>query len=578
LIPKKGREPVEPAFLTVLGDVKPDIKPLPNSTGRRTALAEWLTQPDNPSTARVLVNRVWQQHFGRGLAANASDFGKLGEKPSHPELLDWLATRFVADGWSLKRLHKLIVMSATYRQSSVAADVRRLTSKSDSGARNEEKSQSLVTSAATKDPENRLLWRANTRRLEAEQIRDAVYAVTGELDLEAGGPGANFSEPRRSIYCKFLRNTRDPLIDVFDAPFWFTSASSRDTTTTPVQSLLLINSQFMLQRAKALAERLEKDASMDDAKLVERAYQLAFSRAPKPGETEAAMKFLGEQPERIDPERAGSAKAAFLFDKIPYRDGQAAIMSLEGAQNRFEVPNHEALPNGDFTIESYVLLRSVDESAGVRTVASKWTGSSKDAGWGFGVTGKKSRRKPQTLVLQIYGQKLDGSFGEEALFSDQNIQLNKPYYLAASVKLARDGKPGEVTFYVKDLSNDDEPLLIAKLPHKATGGFDNKQPFTIGGRAARKGGNFDGLVDDVRLSDSALGVDQLLFTNEGINKHTVGYWQFESKPDVFRDATGHGLDITPTGLVSKTKVDTRKAALQDFCHVLLNSNEFLYVE
>jgi hypothetical protein len=556
-IPKKGNTPVEPAFLTVLGDAPPVIQPLANSTGRRSALALWLTQPDNPFTARVLVNRIWQQHFGRGLAANASDFGKLGEKPSHPELLDWLATRFVADGWSLKKLHKLIVMSATYRQSS----------------------HSEITDVAKlKDPENRLLWKFNTRRLEAEQIRDALYAVTGELDLKAGGPGANFSEPRRSIYCKFMRNTRDPLIDVFDAPFWFQSASSRDTTTTPVQSLLLINSQFMLQRAKALAERLEKEGSMDQAATVQRAYQLTFGRSPSAAETEAAMDFLREQAKRIDPERAGSAKAAFLYDKIPYRDGQAAIMSIEGSQSRFEVPDNEALPKGDFAIESYVLLRSVDESAGVRTIAAKWSGNSKDAGWGFGVTGKKSRRKPQTLVLQIYGKKVDGSFGEEAMFSDQNIQLNRPYYLAASVKLARDGKPGEVTFYVKDLSNDDEPLLIAKLPHKVTGGFENKEPFTIGGRAPTKGGVFDGLIDDVRLSNAALGVDQLLFTNESINKNTVGYWQFEAKPDVFRDATGHGLDIKPTTKFSKSYVDTRAAALQDFCHVLLNSNEFLYVE
>ena len=344
---------------------------------------------------------------------------------------------------------------------------------------------SIADAAKLKDPENRLLWRANTRRLEAEQIRDAVYAVAGQLDLKAGGPGSNFSEPRRSIYCKFLRNTRDPLIDVFDAPFWFNSASSRDTTTTPVQSLLLINSQFMLQRARALAGRLENDASMDDAKLIERAYQLTFGRAPKPPEIEAALQFFREQPTRIDTERAGSAKAAFLYDKMPYRDGQAAIMTLGGAQSRFEVPNNDAMSNGDFTIESYVLLRSVDERVGVRTIASKWNGTSKEAGWGFGVTGKQSRRKPQTLVLQIYGKKLDGSFGEEALFSDQNIQLNKPYYLSVSVKLAREGQPGEATFFVKDLSNDDEPLLIAKLPHKVAGGFENQHPFTIGGRAKK---------------------------------------------------------------------------------------------
>lgn len=555
LIPKKGNQPVEPAFLTVLGLPAPVIPPLPNSTGRRAALARWLTRPDNPFTARVAVNRVWQQHFGRGLAANASDFGKLGEKPSHPELLDWLAARFMADGWSFKKLHRLILLSATWRQSArhPAAETARL-----------------------KDPENRLLWRANVRRLEAEQIRDALYAVSGELDGKAGGPGVTSDQPRRTIYTRFLRNTRDPLLDVFDAPLWFQSASSRDTTTTPVQSLLLFNSQFMLQRARALAERLAKEGSMDEAATVSRAYQLAFGRAPAPAELQAALRFLREQPARIDAERAGSARAAFRYDKIPYRDGQAALMSPEGEQSRFEVPDHTALPNGDFTIEAYALLRSVDEGASVRTLAAKWSGKAGEPGWGFGVTGKKSRRKPQTLVLQFYGRKLDGSFGEEALFSDQNIQLNKPYYLAAAVRLAREGRPGEVTFYVKDLSNDDEPLLIARVPHQVTGGFENPQAFTIGGRGSR--GAFDGLIDDVRLSRTALGVDSLLFTNEGINQHTIGYWQFEAKPDVFRDTSGHGLDIKPAGLVSRTRVDTRQAALQDFCHVLLNANEFLYVE
>ena len=252
-------------------------------------------------------------------------------------------------------------------------------------------------------------------------------------------------------------------------------------------------------------------------------------------------------------------------------------MSPEGPQSRFEVPDNAALPDGDFTIEAFVLLHSVYESASVRTVAAKWSGDAKQPGWAFGITGKQSRRKPQTLALQLVGKKADGKFGEEAIFSDQTIQLNKPYYLAAAVKLARDEQPGEVAFYVKDLSNDDEPLLIAKVPHQNAGAFRNERPFTIGGRGV-KDSFFDGLVDDVRLSSAALGIDQLLFTNEGVNKHTVGYWQFEAKPDVFRDTTGHGLDIKPGATFAKTKVDRRRAALQDFSHVLLNANGFLYVE
>ncbi|HEX3870036.1 MAG TPA: DUF1549 and DUF1553 domain-containing protein, partial [Pirellulales bacterium] len=238
-IPKRGDTPVEPGFLSVLDESPAAITPLPgvpNSSGRRAALARWLTDPANPLTARVMVNRVWQYHFGRGLAANASDFGRLGEPPSHPELLDWLALNFIEDGWSLKRLHKRIVNSATYRQSAdhPEPDAGRL-----------------------RDPENRLLWRGCVRRLEAEQIRDELYGVTGELTLAGGGPPTPATEPRRAIYTKIMRNTRDPLLDVFDAPYWFNSASSRDTTTTPVQSLLLINSQLMLQRAAALAKRLE---------------------------------------------------------------------------------------------------------------------------------------------------------------------------------------------------------------------------------------------------------------------------------------------------------------------------------
>lgn len=311
--------------------------------------------------------------------------------------------------------------------------------------------------------------------------------------------------------------------------------------------------------------------------MVARAYRLAFGRAPGPEEAAAALRFLREQGRRIDPAEAGSAAAAFLHDKLPHRDGQAAVMAPEGPQNRFEVPHHELLPAGDFTVEAFFQLHSVYDTGAVRTVAAKWDGNVKEPGWSFGVSGKQSRRKPQTLVLQLAGKKKDGTFGEEAVFSDQHIRLNKPYYVAAAVKLAGD-KPGAVTFYVKDLSNDDEPLLTAAVPHTVTGGFGNRLPLTLGGRGGKStAGFFDGLLDDVRLSQGALGVEQLLFTAEGVNRQTVGYWQFEAKPDVFRDASGHGLDIKPAGR-TKGKVDPRRAALADFCHVLLNSNEFLYVD
>lgn len=459
-------------------------------------------------------------------------------------------------GWSLKRLHRLIVTSATYRQSSRNPH---------SGIRNPQ----LV------DPENRLYWRGNTRRLDAEQIRDAALAVTGELDLKAGGPGVTGGEPRRTIYTRYMRNNRDPLLDVFDLPQFFASASSRDTTTTPVQSLLLINSQTLLLRSKAFAERLEREAKTDEERIA-RAYRLAFGRAASAAEIQAAKEFIAEQARRINPEVASSEAAAFLSGKLPFRDGQAALMSPQGPQTRFEVPADPRFPKADFTIETFFLARSVYDSGAVRTLVSRWNGAGQGAGWSFGITGKGSRRKPQTLVIQLWGEKANGSFGEEAVFSDHTIQLNKPYYAGVAVQLARAGQPGTVSFYLKDLSNDDEPLLVAKVPHQVTGGIDNGLGLSIGGKEKGEA-HFDGLIDDVRLSQDALDTGQLLFTVEGANRKTVGYWQFEAKPDVFRDASGNGLHIRPA-TARRDRVDPQRQALADFCHVLLNANGFLYVD
>ncbi len=270
-----GREQraVEPGFLTVLGPPPVTIEPPPsgNSTGRRTALARWLASPDNPLTARVIVNRVWQQHFGIGLVSTPSDFGRLGEPPSHPELLDWLACRFIADGWRFKPLHRLIVTSATYRQASrhPGSDLAR-----------------------QKDPDNRWLWHAPVRRLDAEQIRDAMLAVSGELDLTAGGPSVNASQPRRSVYTKAIRNTRDPVLDAFDMADPFTNTDRRNVTTTPTQSLLMINGAWPLQRAEALARRLNKLATSDERATVLHAYRIVYGRVPEPAEAEAVVQWL----------------------------------------------------------------------------------------------------------------------------------------------------------------------------------------------------------------------------------------------------------------------------------------------
>jgi Protein of unknown function (DUF1549)/Protein of unknown function (DUF1553)/Planctomycete cytochrome C len=301
-IPKRGDEPIDPGYPTVLQEKPAAISSLPtapHSTGRRAALAQWLTDTKNPLTARVIVNRIWQQHFGNGLAANASDFGRLGELPSHPELLDWLAAEFMKNRWSLKELHRLIVNSAAYRQSASHPDLE---------------------AGKLRDPENRLLWRSSVRRLDAEQIRDAFFAITAELDLKAGGPGATASAPRRSIYTKILRNTRDPLLAAFDAPQMINSVAIRDVTTTPVQSLLLLNNPMILARSRAFADRLVKLAPDDEERRIDGAYQLAFGRSPTSEEVATAQKFLDDQTARIDAAKPASGKEASASRRAAWAD------------------------------------------------------------------------------------------------------------------------------------------------------------------------------------------------------------------------------------------------------------------
>ena len=270
-IPKKD-EAVKPGFLSILDPGLARITPPPaslQSTGRRTALAKWITSPDNPLTSRVMVNRLWQQHFGRGLAANASDFGKLGEPPTHPELLDWLAARFVADSWSLKKMHRRMITSAVYRQASA----------------NEQSEQA--------DPDNTWFARAAIQRLSAEQVRDGLLSVSGELDLESGGEGVVADKSnRRSIYRKVMRNSPDEVMHTFDMPDHISHMPQRNVTTTATQSLLLLNSEWSRNRAEALAKRLAKRHPGNSEAQIADAHELTFSQAPLPRHLSEALTFL----------------------------------------------------------------------------------------------------------------------------------------------------------------------------------------------------------------------------------------------------------------------------------------------
>jgi hypothetical protein len=265
---------------------------LPKDTAeqeRRTALADWIASPQNPLTARVMVNRIWQGHFGTGLVETPSDFGLNGTKPSHPELLDWLAQEFIRSGWSVKQLHRLIVLSATYRQSSRHNPV-----------------------AAEQDADVRLLWRFPSRRLEAETIRDAMLAVSGRLNLKMYGRGFDLFDKRgglsgfkpvesfsgdglrRMIYAHKVRREREAVFGSFDCPDAGQSAARRRESTTPIQALNLFNSRFTIEESAALAARVKADVGADVTKQIRRAYQLALNRDPSADELREAEPAVRE--------------------------------------------------------------------------------------------------------------------------------------------------------------------------------------------------------------------------------------------------------------------------------------------
>jgi hypothetical protein len=288
--PMQKREQVTPAALEQFG-ARTTLSTNSPEQVRRLALARWIIDPKNPMTARVMVNRLWQHHFGGGLVGTPSDFGLNGARPSHPELLDWLAVEFREGGWSLKKMHRLIVLSSTYRQSSQAD-----------------------AACSRVDAAGRLLWRFTPRRLEAEPLRDAILSVSGKIDFKMGGPGFDLFEPnanyvkvynskkefgpdefRRMIYQNKPRMQLDDTFGAFDCPDAGQIAPRRNSSTTPLQALNLLNSPFIMQQAGFLAERLQKDAGDDTPTQVKRAFRLLFAREPSREELARSAKLIHEQ-------------------------------------------------------------------------------------------------------------------------------------------------------------------------------------------------------------------------------------------------------------------------------------------
>jgi hypothetical protein len=292
---------VQPGVLTVLSDPgKSDLLRPPDAQGKtsgyRLAFARWLTSQDHPLTARVMVNRVWQQHFGKGIVETSDNFGKLGASPTHPELIDWLAVDFMQHGWKLKRLHRQIMTSSVYRQSS------------------RQPAEGESSLAKMVDPDNHLLWRMNLLRLEAEVIRDSVLAASGKLDRTLGGPAIMLAprpeglqtvsekDPtpnakyRRSLYLLARRNYPLEFLQVFDFPVIQVNCTRRINSATPLQSLTMLNDEFMVENARYLAERVMATAGeRNPSKWLETAYLLALSRKPTATELKICTENLDKQ-------------------------------------------------------------------------------------------------------------------------------------------------------------------------------------------------------------------------------------------------------------------------------------------
>jgi hypothetical protein len=307
---------VEPGVLSVIGDYKFAAPPeSAASTWRRRGLAEWIASPENPLTARVMVNRLWQHHFGEGIVRTPGNFGKLGEAPTHPELLDWLAVEFVERGWSIKAMHRLMMTSEAYQRSS----------------------ENLAANA-TVDAENRYLWRTPQERLEAEAMRDQILAVAGSLDRTLGGPcvfpyispdlfqsstqrtwpGKPDDDPstwRRSLYVFSKRSIRYPMFEAYDQPNLVNSCDRRNRSTIAPQALLLMNNNFVLVQARQFAARLRKDAGNDVRAQIERAFALALGRAPSTAERGRAEEYLRGGPQRLEE----FCQALFNLNEFVYR-------------------------------------------------------------------------------------------------------------------------------------------------------------------------------------------------------------------------------------------------------------------
>lgn len=566
LLTRTTKEAVAPAYLTLLKE-DPDIQPTAKTTGRRTALANWIAREDNPLSTRVIVNRVWQRHFGKGIVATPNDFGTLGELPSHPELLDWMTKRFLDGKWQLKALHKLIMNSATYRQTT---------------------RQEPSSEANRVDPGNRLLWRFPPQRLDAEQVRDAMLAASGELKMREGGAAVTGTSPYRSVYVKKMRNKPDEMLGGFDAPLGFDSAPDRVATITPTQSLLLVNGDWSLDRSRAFAKRLLSGKSHLEPGDIQLAYRTVFGRDAAADEIRGALAFVNSQTEKYQsppvppdkfPNETGLRPTDQHFKTVKNLGlGEKTLWLQPGSRfERLQVNHLESLGE-EFTFEAVTILDRIYPDASINTLLSNWSNTNSNPGWGISITSEKSAYQPRNFILQLAGKTFQDEPKYEVIASGLRYPLGKPVYVAVAISAvasAENPTSGKVVFYMKDLSDPKAELQTVEVETSVIEKIQNPAvPILVGGRVGA-GHLWDGQIARLSLSKGALPKEQLLIGAQVAKAKRVLDWTFEGKGGEhpvadatwMRNTTKDRSGIPPQQLYAVTA----------FCQALFNSNEFLYL-
>ena len=529
---------VAPAFLTILGGEKPAL-PLPApdapSSGRRLALAQWLASPRNPLTARVMVNRVWQHHFGKGIVKTTTDFGRAGSPPTHPELLDALAAEFVECGWSVKKLHRRIMLSQTYCQSSCADNERALAA----------------------DLANDFLWRQNLRRLEAEAVRDSFLSISGTLNPAMGGRGffpylggevlAGQSRPgldwevssdaeqsRRSIYAYVRRTMAVPLLENFDYSNTVSPLAERTTTTVAPQALTLLNDEFIHRQAAVFARRLAREAGENPATQIRRAYQLAVNRDPTPHEMEIANDLLLRQtsafaaaPARITfrPD-VGNALAMDYFAKLPPAGFLIGPRDGWNYHRGFWAPAYEGIRVVDRQRAPFALWQGASFTDGVVEARITLSGATESAGLLLRAKPEGDESRGYEIVLDPRAQRiaLRRHAAEMTTIAEAGarIPIGKPF----AVRIEIIGAQVRVSLHGEHL-----PLLDAR----------DTQPILHAGQVG------------ARTWGGALSLDDFTVT-------------------ILKGGGGERIAV-PSGAD-----DPARRALQSFCLLVLNLNEVVYVD